>query len=281
MSIDKEIETYEKLADASRQQRLQYLKNHENIDRRQQELQEQAQPFVEPLVEAIKQQRAKPEQEALSKRQLRNSVNAVSKPFPDRPKEFKAYLVDVYEDERYFNTLLSLVKLNVIKDFPINAMKTHGLVNSFIFYGQGGTNLNMMGVRSQELKDRLASFQDFFNKNSNALREIIGESYVREEEFDGDDFDSDDEQEELDTDDDSDDKEGDFTQLLDESPSLLKYGDGYVKDLKDELKLLLSAKDAGNTSLHNANKASDILKKLLKRGKITKCKYKQISKEFF
>ena len=62
----------------------------------------------------------------------------------------------------------------------------------------------------------------------------------------------------------------DFLPALNES---LKYGKG----LLDRLHLLMSARDAGNTSLDIANEISDTLKRLLMTGKISKTQYKTLS----
>ena len=175
----------------------------------------------------------------------------------------------IYEDDNLFNTFLALNKDGFYKP-PIAKMAKYGLVESLIFYGQGGRNLDMLpsNMQTERFKDRLNGFDEFYANNSESIRRVVKS------------------QEEnkpvkprrvilSDSDEDS-----DQTELEDDIPVT---GEGLaigVKEAVDRLSTLYSSKVAGNTSLEVNNEAQDILKTLLKRGTINKTKYRDLEKLF-
>ena len=150
-------------------------------------------------------------------------------------------------------------------------MQKYGVVESLIYYGQGGKNLDMLPARMQTEKARLADFDEFYKINSDTIQRML----IQGKSHDDDDIqrEGSDEEER---------QEGD-EQLLDdvtvhadaENESFIS-GEG----LAECLSILGASKNAGNTSLDLVNEAQDILKLFLKKGKIDKVKYRQLESMF-
>ena len=202
----------------------------------------------------------------------------------------------MYSDSELFNTLLSMVKLKILSKFSIKKMQQFDIVESLLFYGQGGENLDQLPARQEgsDFKNRMKEFIDFYNINS----EVIKRSVKEEEESDdlereqrrnrayrgaiedsiarrrqriisadeeSETGDSDVYESVSDTGDDSDADEADTTIM----------GSGLERLMK-----LHAAIKAGNTSLRIRDEAGAILKKLLKSGKINESRYSDLSKQF-
>ena len=81
-------------------------------------------------------------------------------------KKLVSTVREMYSDSELFNTLLSMVKLKILSKFSIKKMQQVGIVESLLFYGQGGENLDQLPARQEEsdFKNRMKEFIDFYNK---------------------------------------------------------------------------------------------------------------------
>ena len=82
----------------------------------------------------------------------------------------------MYQDDNLLNTFLTLNK-NGIYLVPIAKMQKYGVVESLIFYGQGGKNLDMLPMSMQmgNFKARLADFVEFYKINSDTIEQMLNQ----------------------------------------------------------------------------------------------------------
>ena len=241
----------------------------------------QAAPIVAPIVEAIKTSKAvnRPPQSEEDVRRIFLQLQKMRFESLNR-NQYIQFVARIYEDDNLFNTFLALNKDGFYKP-PIVKMAKYRLVESLIFYGQGGRNLDMLpsNMQTERFKDRLNGFDEFYANNSESIRRVVKSQEenkpVRpQRRVILSDSDEDQTEEELqDLDEDSDQTEDDIPVT----------GEGLAiggKEAVDRLSTLYSSKVAGNTSLVVNNEAQDILKTLLKRGTINKTKYHDLENLF-
>ena len=289
-----DITLHKKLAEQSREIRRRFLNEREAELETNVRAKKRAEPLVKPLVEAIEKKGLEPASTALPEAVLKRLIDDVE-PFPEK-RRIKDYARRYYERPELFNVMLTLARLKRLGEPPILSMLKHGVIDSLLFYGQGGTNLGDLPVRrlSPAYSERLASFERFYQDNYRNIESAQEKKDLDESEL-------------AET----------IEQELDEPhhysspylrkasqalapalmPSLDETSAGFqspraeedtVDDffspqsgegLKERLNLLLSARNAGNTSLDIANEASAILKTLLKRGKLSKSLYANLTKK--
>ena len=274
--MEEQIKIFEELAKAKHKARLHFLEEKSKSALKDELVKAQAAPIVAPIVEAITKTKPSPEKVPLSKEDIRRVFTELENiPFDTLKRNRYIQAVSgIYQDDNLFNTFLTLNKNGVYR-VPIAKMLKYGVVESLIFYGQGGKNLDMLPANMQmkNFKARLADFDEFYNMNSATIQQMLGHDEdpqdVRVEQQEGSDERY--EQQEGDTDEE---QEGDDT-VYDDAQNE-SFGEG----LAERLSILHASKNAGNTSLDLVNEAQDILKLLLKRGKINKAKYLQLERMF-
>ena len=278
---------WEDLAKAQQKARLYFLGLKNKNELQERVAKAQAAPIVAPIVEAIKTSKAvnRPPQSEEDVRRIFLQLQKMRFESLKRNQYIQS-VARIYEDDNLFNTFLALNKDGFYKP-PIVKMAKYGLVESLIFYGQGGRNLDMLpsNMQTERFKDRLNGFDEFYANNSESIRRVIKSQEENKpvrpvrpvrppRRVILSDSDEDQTEEELqDLDEDSDQTEDDIPVT----------GEGLaigVKEAGDRLSTLCSSKMAGNTSLEVNNEAQDILKTLLKRGTINKTKYHDLEKLF-
>ena len=85
-----------------------------------------------------------------------------------------------YDDGDLFTTLLTLNKIGYFTP-PIAKMSKYGVVNSIIFYGQGGKNLDNLsgGIQPEQFIKRLEKFDEFYDANAKTIREVIADKNAK------------------------------------------------------------------------------------------------------
>ena len=279
--MEEKIKMWEDLAKAQQKARLYFLGLKNKNELQEQVAKAQAAPIVAPIVEAIKTSKAvnRPPQSEEDVRRIFLQLQKMRFESLNR-NQYIQFVARIYEDDNLFNTFLALNKDGFYKP-PIVKMAKYRLVESLIFYGQGGRNLDMLpsNMQTERFKDRLNGFDEFYANNSESIRRVVKSQEenkpVRpQRRVILSDSDEDQTEEELqDLDEDSDQTEDDIPVT----------GEGLAiggKEAVDRLSTLYSSKVAGNTSLELNNEAQDILKTLLKPGTINKTKYRDLEKLF-
>ena len=277
--MEEKIKMWEDLAKAQQKARLYFLGLKNKNELQERVAKAQAAPIVAPIVEAIKTSKAvnRPPQSEEDVRRIFLQLQKMRFESLKRNQYIQS-VARIYEDDNLFNTFLALNKDGFYKP-PIVKMAKYGFVESSIFYGQGGRNLDMLpsNMQTERFKDRLNGFDEFYANNSESIRRVIKSQEENKpvrppRRVILSDSDEDQTEEELqDLDEDSDQTEDDIPVT----------GEGLaigVKEAVDRLSTLYSSKVAGNTSLEVNNEAQDILKTLLKRGTINKTKYRDLEK---
>ena len=125
-------------------------------------------------------------------------------------------------------------------------MQKYGVVESLIYYGQGGKNLDMLPARMQteNFKARLADFDEFYKINSDTIQRML----IQGKSHDDDDIqrEGSDEEER---------QEGD-EQLLDDVTVYADAESGSFisgESLAERIFILGASKNAGNTSISLKN----------------------------
>ena len=139
----------------------------------------QAQPIVTPIVKAIEKTKPASEDVSMTSGEIKEHVNKILRLGIEdlNRKRFLVTVRELYQNERLFNVLLAMVRLGHINRFPIKKITTIGPIDSLIFYGQGGKNLDfVIGVRQDpEFKLRLNGFNAFYKKYEAIIDGIIHE----------------------------------------------------------------------------------------------------------
>ena len=133
-----DITLYKKLAEQSREIRRRFLNEREAELETNVRAKKRAEPLVKPLVEAIEKKGLEPASTVLPEAVVDRLIDDVE-PFP--AKGIKKYAKRYYEPPELFNVMLSLARLKRLGEPPISSMLKHGVIDSLLFYGQGGTNL--------------------------------------------------------------------------------------------------------------------------------------------
>lgn len=295
--IRDEIQMWEELARERNILKQSFLKEREQRQVRDEQILQQASPIVKPIVEAIAKTKSDiaDQNNSLSSDELREYVDQIVEHYniPElRRREFINAVREMYSNEQLFNVFLALTKADHIPPFGPDKMAKLGKVDSLIFYGTGGTNLDYVpGARSTpEFIARRKKFDTFYRNNiaaidslfatgnrSNELIDQIGEEY-EDEEYDDEEY----EEYEYDDVNDVNDTMGNGSNVGDESEQegqLAILGSG-LDELSERLSTIRAAQHAGNTSLDIINEAHDILRAILKSGKINKPKYQQLKNLF-
>ena len=160
-----DITLYKKLAEQSREIRRRFLNEREAELETNVRAKKRAEPLVKPLVEVIEKKGLEPASTALPEAVLKRLIDDVE-PFPEK-RRIKDYARRYYERPELFNVMLTLARLKRLGEPPILSMLKHGVIDSLLFYGQGGTNLGDLPVRrlSPAYSERLASFERFYQDN--------------------------------------------------------------------------------------------------------------------
>ena len=127
-------------------------------------------------------------------------------------------------------------------------MQKYAVVESLIYYGQGGKNLDMLPARMQteNFKARLADFDEFYKINSDTIQRMLIQGKSHDEDDDDIQQEGSDEEER---------QEGD-EQLLDDVTVYADAESGSFisgESLAERIFILGASKNAGNTSISLKN----------------------------
>ena len=253
-----------------------------------------------PVVEAIKATVKKAEESSIklsleeSDEELVEKILTVTREDYDvSPPALKSLMINLYKQQQ-LPVLITLLKQEREFRPVINSAyyRNHG-TDILVFYGLGGSNVNMDFDRLMKSKTA-QDYLEFLDQYTEANGEAIIRLYEDMEREDDDDDDEDDEDDTMLADifDDSSDAEtasysGDALNAREAplSNTASHSGDGlrYYKDpqqLTDRLLKLHATYKAGNTATEVFNEANTIAKELLQTKKISKEKYQQMMKLF-
>ena len=174
-NISDKIKEYEEIAERRAEIRKGFLAERDQQQARRERLEKEALPIVKPIVEAIKtEQKSSPT--PLTQSEVSRLVTQIDPDdFTRGRKIFVSTVREMYSDSELFNTLLSMVKLNKLTEFSIKKMRQFGVVESLLFYGQGGENLDLLPARQEgsDFKNSMKEFIDFYNINSEVIKRSL------------------------------------------------------------------------------------------------------------
>ena len=175
-SLEKKIRVNMTLGKELHRLKLNYLKNRDAEELANQRVKEQAEPIVAPIVEAIKNSKVPTKKTAhLSGDDVRDIFTRIKNIGFDRLKRnrYIQAVMNAYDDGDLFNTFLTLNKIGYFTP-PIAKMSKYGVVNSIIFYGQGGKNLDSLsgGIQPKRYKKCLEEFDEIYEANAKTIREV-------------------------------------------------------------------------------------------------------------
>lgn len=289
--MEKLIKQAKDIAIAKYKARQHFLEQREGQLVKDELIKDQTAPLIAPIVEAIEKNAIKKTKEValVSEEDIYKFMKEMDKIAFDK-KNFKTFVAKLYKDENLFNLFLVLIKMRVY-DVPIDKAVQKGVLESLIFYGQGGTNLDLLPVamQTEEFKTQLSNYNEFYKNNHKIIEQVVGDR--EKEEIPESESEPEEEEKmpdlkepELEDGDGEDDKNIAFGDLYNQWMATEGSGLGgnsVTKDsLTERLSILHASKNAGNTSLDIINEAQDIIKILLKIGGITKQQYLELVKLF-